>query len=80
MARVIWSPYVLDVIAELSPRESALIFEKTLILKRFPRLYPVRIKGRFRRHRQVLAGRWLVFYRVVDDTVYIRGIWPAQLP
>lgn len=80
MARIIWPPYVLDLIADLSPHESALIFEKTKILKRFPRLYPVRTKGRFRRHRWVLAGRWMVFYKVVDNTVYIRGLWPAQIP
>jgi len=34
----------------------------------------------FRRHRWFLAGNWLVYYRVVDDTVYIRGLWPARIP
>lgn len=80
MAKIIWPDYVEDLLNELDPQEVSLILEKTRILRRFPRLFPVRIKGRFRRHRWVLAGRWMVFYRVVDHTVYIRGIWPAQIP
>lgn len=80
MARIEWPDYIEDLLDELDPQEVALILEKTRILKRFPRLFPIRIKGRFRRHRWVLAGRWMVFYKVVDDTVYIRGIWPAQIP
>ena len=44
-------------------------------------MYPVRFKGRrFRRHRWFQAGNWLVYYRVVEDTIYIRGIWPARIP
>lgn len=80
MARIEWPDYIEDLLDELDPQEVALILEKTRILKRFPRFFPIRIKGRFRRHRWVLAGRWMVFYKVVDDTVYIRGIWPAQIP
>lgn len=80
MARIVWSPHVLDVIAELPSRESDLIFEKTKILARFPRLFPVRAKGRFRRYRWVLAGRWIVYYKVSGNTAYIRILWPAQIP
>lgn len=80
MARIEWPDYIEDLLDELDPQEVSLIFEKTRILRRFPRLYPVRTKGRFRRHRWVLAGRWMVFYKVVDNTVYIRGLWPAQIP
>jgi hypothetical protein len=28
----------------------------------------------------MIAGNWAVFYRVVDDTVYIRALWPARIP
>lgn len=80
MAKIIWPDYIEELLKELDPREVSLILEKTRILRRFPRLYPVRVKGRFRRHRWILAGRWMVFYRVVDDTVYIRGLWPAKIP
>jgi ParE-like toxin of type II ParDE toxin-antitoxin system len=66
--------------AELPPDESALIFEKARALERFPRMYSVRFKGRFRRHRRFLAGDWLVFYMVVEDAVYIRALWPARIP
>jgi len=65
---------------ELPLRDAELVAEKTKFLARFPRMYPIRPKGRFRRHRWVLAGRWIVYYRVVDETVHIRGLWPAQIP
>jgi hypothetical protein len=80
VAKIEWPDYIVDLLDELEPHEVSLIFEKTRILRRFPRLYPVRPKGRFRRHRWVLAGRWIVYYKVVDETVHIRGLWPAQIP
>jgi hypothetical protein len=40
-------------------------------------MYPLRTRGRFRRHRFFQAGNWLVFYKVVEGTIYIRGLWPA---
>jgi len=43
-------------------------------------MYPVRLKGRFRRHRWLQAGNWLLFYRVIGKTIYIRGLWPARIP
>jgi plasmid stabilization system protein ParE len=80
VAKVVWSNYVRDLVEELPPREAELIAEKVKPLSHFPRMYPIRQKGRFRRHRWLLAGRWIVFYRVVDEIVYVRGIWPAQIP
>ena len=43
-------------------------------------MYPVRMTGRFRSHRWFQAQNWIVYYRVSDDTVYIRGLWPARIP
>ena len=80
MAKIDWPDYIVELLDELDPQEVSLIFERTRILRQFPRLYPVRPKGRSRRHRWVLAGRWIVYYKVVDETVYIRGLWPAQMP
>ena len=80
MARIVWPKYVLELLDELPLRDAELIVEKTKVLIRFPRLYPVRPKGRFRRHRWLLAGRWIVYYRVADETVFIRALWPAQIP
>lgn len=55
------------------PRQSARkILEHLKYVKRFPRVYPVRSRSsRFRRHRWWLAGNWLAYYRVVENTVYI---------
>jgi len=80
MARVIWPEYLLEVLLDLPSVEAEIILEKTRVLKRFPRLYPVRMKGRFRRHRWLLAGNWIVYYRVAGGTVFIRGLWPAKIP
>jgi hypothetical protein len=80
VAKIDWPDFIEGLLDELDPQEVKLIFEKTRILRQFPRLYPIRTKGRFRRHRRVLAGRWMVYYKVVDDIVYIRGLWPAQIP
>ncbi len=80
MARVVWPETLLEILPELEERERNLIWERVGQLERFPRLYPVRVKGRFRGHRWFLAGRWLVYYRVVDDTLYLRALWPARIP
>ena len=80
MAKVVWSNFVRDLLEELPLNEADLIEEKVKALARFPRMYPIRPKGRFRRHRWLLAGRWIVFYRVVDETVCIRALWLAQIP
>ena len=80
MAKIVWAEYVLDLLDELPLRDAELIVERVKPLARFPRMYPIRPKGRFRRNRWLLAGRWIVYYRVVDETVYIRALWPAQIP
>ncbi len=80
MADIVWPESILEVVLELPERERDLIIEKAGQLARSPRMYPVRPKGRFRRHRWFLAGNWIVYYRVLGDTVFMRGIWPARLP
>jgi hypothetical protein len=80
VAKIVWAEYVLGLLDELPLRGAELIAERIKPLARFPRMYPIRTKGRFRRHRWQLAGRWIVYCRVVDETVYIRALWPAQIP
>ena len=80
MAQVLWPESVLEVLLELPEREREIILEKVTLLERFPRMYPVRMKGRFRNHRWLLAQNWIVYYRVADDNVHIRGLWPARIP
>lgn len=73
MARVFWPQSVRDARLELPEKDRQLILEKVGRLERFPRLYPVRARGRFRRNRRFLAGHGLVYYRVVGEAVYIRA-------
>jgi hypothetical protein len=80
VAQVVWPQSVVDVLLDLPTKEQSAILEKVQQLERFPRMYPVRMTGRFRRHRWLLAGDWLVYYRVVESTVYIRALWPARIP
>ena len=80
MAEVLWSESVLEVLLEFPEREREIILEKVSSLEQFPRTFPVRMKGRFRNHRWFLAQNWILFYRVSDDAVYIRALWPARIP
>ncbi|GAC1624997.1 MAG: hypothetical protein PVS2B2_03320 [Candidatus Acidiferrum sp.] len=79
--RIVWPEPVRDLVLLLPEKRRVEIFQRVEVLALFPQMYPVRSKGRrFRRHRWFKAGDWLVYYRFVDDTVYIRGIWPARIP
>lgn len=80
MTRIVWADAVRDLFYELSELERNDILGHLKYLTLFPNMYPVRAKGRFRRHRWFLAGNWLVYYRVAGGTVYIRGLWPARIP
>ncbi len=78
---VIWGRSVLELFSELPEAERSEILEHLEYIIVFPQMYPVRIKGRrFRRHRWFLPGNWKVYYRVVEKTIYLRGIWPACIP
>lgn len=80
-SKVVWTRTVWELFNELPDRNREEIIEKLHSLKFFPHMYPVRLKGRrFRRHRWFQAGDWLVFYRVIGNTVYIRGLWPSRIP
>ena len=79
--KIVWAASVWEVFDELPETERNEILEHLKYVKRFPHVYPVSTRGsRFRRHRWFLAGNWLVYYRVVENTVYIRGLWPARIP
>lgn len=79
-APVVWADPVRDLAIEIPSGEQRRIFDKIQLLSFFPYMYPVRTRGRFRRHRFFQAGNWLVFYKVVEGVVYIRGLWPARIP
>jgi len=79
-AEIVWARSVWELFGELPARDRRSVLEHMQYLPRFPQMYPVRLKGRFRRHRWFRAGDWLVYYRVVDKTIYIRGLWPARIP
>ena len=78
--QVVWANSVWLVLQELPERESAEKVERLDLLVSCPQMYPVRRKGRFRWHRFFRAGNWLVYYKVVDETIYVRGLWPARIP
>jgi hypothetical protein len=78
-ATVVIPPQVQAVIEELPLREQADLIRKLEYLEHFPRMYQVRRKGRFPRHRRFIIGQWLAYYRVVENTVFIRGLWPARM-
>jgi mRNA-degrading endonuclease RelE of RelBE toxin-antitoxin system len=80
-SRIFWTPSVRELFLELPDRDRENILERLQLVELFPHMYPVRTRSkRFRRHRWFCAGDWLVYYRVVDNVVYIRGLWPARIP
>jgi len=80
-ARIVWADPVRDPAFSFPMEDQQEIFGKIALLARFPNMYAVRSKSRrFRRHRCFHAGNWLVYYRVVDNTVYIRGLWRDLIP
>ena len=79
-ARIVWFGEAEHVFFELPVKDREEILAKLELLQYFPRMYQVISRGRFRRHRKFCAGDWLVYYRVVENTVYIRGLWPARIP
>jgi hypothetical protein len=80
MARIVWPQALLDVLVEMPEKDRDLILEKTGRLQEFPEMYPVRARGRFSGCRWFFAENWLVYYRIVGRTVYMRGLWPARVP
>ena len=79
-ATVVIPPDVQAVIEELSPKEQEALVAKLILLEQYPRMYQVREGGRFRRHRRFVLHDWVVYYRVVGNTVFVRSLWPARLP
>jgi len=79
-APVFWSEEVFALLDELPPVQREAILEKIDLQQHFPRLYPVRTRGRFRGHRWFLAREWIVYYRFVEGAIHIRGMWPARIP
>ena len=80
MAEVIWPQSLVDLMLEMPDREREQIFRKVALLETFPEMHAVRTSGRFRGHRCFVGGSSLVYYRVVDDKVHLRAIWPARIP
>jgi hypothetical protein len=80
-SRIVWADPVRDLALALPLKDQQEIYSKVALLAYFPHMYPVRSKSRrFRRHRCFFTRKWLVYYRVVDNIVYIRGLWPARIP
>jgi hypothetical protein len=80
VAEIIWPQSLVDLLLEMPDRERDQIFRKVSRLEEFPEMYPIRTHGPFRGHRWFVAGEWLIYYRVLDDQVILRAIYPARLP
>jgi hypothetical protein len=80
MAEIVWPQSLIDLVLEMPDRDRHRIFRKVSFLEQFPEMYPVRTTGPFRGHRCLIAGSWLVYYKVVEETVYLRAVWPSRLP
>lgn len=78
MAELVWPQTVVDALLELPEKEFGLIIRKAEVLRRFPEMYPIRGRGRFRRCRWFLAGKWIIYYQVAQEQIFFRAVWPAR--
>jgi len=78
MAEIVWPQTVIDAMLKLPEKDFGLIIHKAEMVRRFPEMYPVRGRGRFRRCRWFLAGKWIVYYQVAEGKVFMRTLWPAR--
>ena len=78
MAELVWPQTVVDALLELPQKEFGLIIRKAEVLRCFPQMYPIRGRGRFRRCRWFLAGKWIIYYQVAQEKVCFRAVWPAR--
>ena len=79
-AQIVWFQLAEEVFLGLPARDREETLAKLSLVRHFPRMFQTMARGRFRRHRRFVAGEWVVYYRVVGNTVYIRGLWPARIP
>ncbi len=78
MAEIVWPQTVVDAMLELPEEDFGVIIRKAEMLRRFPEMYPIRGRGRFRRCRWFLAGKWIVYYQFAAEKVVMRAVWPAR--
>jgi len=78
MAEIVWTQTIVDATLELPGEDFGVIVRKAEMLRRFPEMYPIRGRGRFRRCRWFLAGKWIVYYQVAAGKVFMRAVWPAR--
>jgi hypothetical protein len=78
MAEIVWPQTVIDAMLELPEKDFGVIIRKAGMLRRFPEMYPIRGRGRFRRCRWFLAGKWIVYYQFAGAKVFMRAVWPAR--
>jgi hypothetical protein len=78
MVEIVWPQTVVDALLKLPEKDFGLIIRKAEMLRRFPEMYPIRGRGRFRRCRWFLAGKWIMYYQVAGEKVFMRAVWPAR--
>lgn len=79
MLPIEWFEPVWQVFQAIPLQDQVAIVETLNLVRSFPEMFPLRRRGRMRNHRNfVVRRRWRVFYRVVDDVIYVRALWPAR--
>jgi len=78
--QLVWAKAVWDLFRQLPERESGEIIQKLDLLVYFPQMMHCAERAGCGDIALVHAGHWLVYYKVVDETIYSRGHWPARTP
>jgi plasmid stabilization system protein ParE len=76
---VLFAEGLADVFAALPERTKERAARSIDLLSGFPRMYPVRRRGRMRGYRYFVAGQHLFYYSVASTEVRVTAIIPAMM-
>jgi len=72
--KILWTATALRHLEEVPRTPAERILEKLETASRYPHMYPLRERGRYRGYRWLTARPWLVFYDLTEDALIVRGI------
>lgn len=72
--KIVWTATALRHLDAVPRAPAEQILDKLETAARYPEMYPIRQRGRYRGYRWFPAGAWLVFYELVEETLAVRGI------
>jgi len=77
--KILFAPEAAKTFAELPQSTKEKAVNSIELLKKHPRMYPVRRRGLMRGYRYFVAGRHLVYYSLTSQEVRITAVIPGAM-